>query len=230
MVAPSIRRPSDRKRRRARLAHHPGRKYFCQVDSGASTVPLGERARRLAWIALRFSGEPEARFGEFTRQTLGRELDLEEAHEAIRTVRPRSRRTGRKPKANPVRRREPKAVDRVPALVDWLLVDESKLDLIPLMFDLPNAAPWRPRPDLVDQVAGIVGITQVLEVGDDRDVHAFGVARSEQEADQLLARLQDLVLGRGSGEGVRMRKTRRRVDLPARTWVELARRELAGGD
>lgn len=196
--------------------------------AASPSASIGDRARRLAWIALRFSGRPETEFEEFTRETLGCDLDLAATHEAIRPMRPPSRRTGRKRKDNPVRRREPKPIERVPALVDWLLIDEPKLDLIALMFDLPNAPPWPHRPDLPERVAAIEGITQVLEVGDDRDVHAFGVARSDQEAERLLAQLQDLVSIRGIAEGVRMRRMRRRIDQPARTWIELARRDLAG--
>ena len=175
------------------------------------------RLVRAAWIAARLNGVAITEgFEEWSRRCFGRGLTRDDVREHVAPLRPPTKR-GRP------RRRPGTASPRTPAIEDWLVVDERRLRLLSLVFELPNAE-GGPRPGLFESIETVPGIRHVVETRGDGTIIALGVVRSMAEAAELKASIE-AEAGAGS---VTMSVAERESQAGApQTWLELAKREAA---
>jgi hypothetical protein len=179
-----------------------------------------QRGHRFAWVAARLHSVSRPFFEEFTREQLGSPIQYEQAWKATGRLQAPSRWRGRqgRPRANPS---SPTEARPAPALWDWVLVDEPALGLLRVLYRLPNDG--LPRPALLEAVAALRGVRQIIEVANDREILAIALVENLEEADRLRARIQDHAID----QPVRMDLLSHETHEPARlTWIELARTQL----
>ncbi|HEX2097264.1 MAG TPA: hypothetical protein VHF50_07850 [Solirubrobacterales bacterium] len=169
---------------------------------------------RLLWVASKLNGKTDASFEGWCREEIGIEARIDEARDHIKALRPRSRR------GRPATKSKPKREARKDAVIDWLLVDEQELELLPVLYRLPNDG--MPRPELYKAVAGLPGVRQAIETKGDRELLIVGLVRSVSEADDLRERIAE----HAPGQAVKMDLIERETQRPAvATWRWLAKRE-----
>ena len=179
-----------------------------------------ERARRFAWVAARLHGVSKPFFRDFTREQLGWELDYNKASKAASPLSARSSWRGKqgRPRTKPPPQGSP---DTAPALWEWMLVDEPALALLRVLYRLPNDG--LPRPELLEVLARLGGVRQIIEISGDLEVLVIAIVENLEEANHLRARIQDHAVG----QPVRMDLLSHENHQPARqTWIGLARRQL----
>lgn len=178
---------------------------------------LPKRLARFLWIASKLNGETGESLEAWCKQETGLEVQLKQVQELVKPLRPKTRR-GRPPKQRKTRRRD--ADDREHAIVDWLLVDEARLELLVVLYRLPSDG--MPRPDLYDVISELPGVRQVIETKRDRELLVIGLVRSLKEADALRSLLEE----HAPEESVSLDLVQRETHLPAvQTWTWLAKRE-----
>jgi hypothetical protein len=186
-------------------------------------APIDERLVRYAWVAARLSGVATSKggFEEWSERCFGRRLTDDHVRAYVTPLTPPTRKGRPRKHAGEAPKRE----GPTPALREWLAVDEQRLELLSVMFELPNRD-FVPRSELFERLEKLPGIKQVIEIKEDGDIVALGLVRNMSEADDLKALVQEEV----AGQGVRMRLIARESHAAApATWLELTKRQAARG-
>ena len=164
-----------------------------------------------AYVAARLEGVPARRHGEYFAERLGIAVSGQQAERAARPVRSSSPWKGQR--GRPGARR----AKSVPALEDWLLVDEQRLGLEKSVVTIRGDG--RGDADLVRRLAGIAGVRQVIELAHRRDLSVVAVTRDADERLRLRALISEL-----TSRPVYWDEVLYETHAPARhTWARLAR-------
>lgn len=187
------------------------------LESPKST---NRRAIVFGWIAARLAGRPGRDVPSFLHRHVGVAVSEDTIERAVQPLRGRSRhKRGRGPRVEAAGSGGD-SVEDVAIWTDWLRLDEQKLGLRLLLVRIPNEG--YPLDGLYDALKVMPGIRQVIETREDREIIAVGVVRSDEEVDDLRARIEEHAHGRG----VRMHGILREdTAVAAITWLDLAVRE-----
>jgi hypothetical protein len=188
-----------------------------------TTAPKPTRRRgadprlvRYAWIAARLEGiSVKEGFEAWSEKHFGRRLTKRDIERHVNPIRV-------PPHIGRSRKEEvPPAPSPTPALQDWVRVDERRLQLLSVLFELPNRSS-APRPGLFEALEDLSGLRHVIELREDGDILALGVVRSMEEAETL----QEEVSTQAAGQPLRMRVIERESQNgAARTWFDVALRQ-----
>jgi hypothetical protein len=190
-------------------------------------APPDERLVQYAWIAARLNdiGVSGENFADWTEANFGERLTRRDLDAHVMPLTPPSKQGRRRKRPGSAPRRE----GPTPALMDALRVDEKRLGLLTLLFELPNPR-FVARPGLFEWLESQAGIKQVIELREDGDIVALGVVRTHEEAGHLKSLVQEQVAERGEEQGVRMRVIERESHAGAAgTWFQLAKRQAEDG-
>jgi hypothetical protein len=176
---------------------------------------------------MKFEGRPGREVREYFRDRFGMEVSEDTVERAFSGI--RARNTKKKPRGGSARSNET-ASDRdrtsdAPGLAvwtDWLRVDEHRLGLRKVLIRIPNDG--FELPGVVAELERMPGIRQVIETKEQREIFAVGLVRTEEEEEDLRARVLEHV----PAHPVSVSVIRRESHAPtALTWLRLAHNEAA---
>lgn len=176
------------------------------------------RLYQWGWIALRFAGLPGRSVPEFFRDNFGVDVSEDTVVRAVKPVRAASElKQPRGPRPQPASL-SPGDDAEAPAIwTDWLRVDEQRLGVRKVLIRVPNDG--FELPGVVEALATIPGIRQVIETREMREIFAVALVASEEGEEDLRAQVQEHVPGRS----VSVSAIRRESDAgTAPTWLALA--------
>jgi hypothetical protein len=172
----------------------------------------------MAFVAARLHGIPFNGVPEWAETHLGLRFSKTRMQNALASVRLSS--------AHKKRPGPPGAASCVPEdpfIEDSLVIDEQKLGVLRVLFRLPNDG--LPQAQLLEDLEGLPGVRQILELDSTRDVLVVALAGSMSDADDLRARIQDFVPGRGVVRDIISFESH--AAMPA-TWKRLAKDAAKG--
>lgn len=185
-----------------------------------SELQLSKESLRRIWVTSRLHAVSSSFLKRFSTEQFDLEVKYGQAWGAAGALQAKS------PwREKPGPRGDKSGVEPSPAppaaLWDWVVVDEPALGLLRFLYRLPNNG--LPRPQLLDVLAGLPGVRQLVEVSGDLEILVVAVVEDLKEAEDLRSRIQD----HATGEPVRMDLISHENHQPARrTWIELARRQV----
>jgi hypothetical protein len=150
------------------------------------------RTAIFAFVAARLADIPRAEFAEFCRNELGVGLGAAALHAAGKRRRhPAPRKAPRGPKPRPgdePAEASPPTEDR--AFRDWLMVEEHKLGLDTALVRLEGDE--RPPTELLENLARIPGVRQVIDLAQRRDVLIVVIFNGRHDRQRLRGQLEEL--------------------------------------
>ncbi len=174
---------------------------------------------RRAWVAARLNGVRTVDIPDWTQRhdlPSASGSSFERAVAPLRAISPSQRKRGRGGGGAPRHQRD--------GIREWLLVDESVLGVRKVLYRLPNDG--LPQPNLLNAIASLNGTRQVLEAGSDRELIVVALVRTEEEANDLRSRLEELAPGRS----VKMDPVSDETWSAAPgTWIAVARSRVLDG-
>jgi hypothetical protein len=148
------------------------------------------RALRRAFIAARLEGKKFDEVPAWVQQHLGLETSKSRVQAAVGAVRQKSPH-----KASPGPPPAQRAAAPAPLIRESFVVDEPALGIGRVLFRITNDG--RPQGSLLRALEKVEGVRQIIELDSTLDILVVALVTSQQESDDLRARLRDLAGDRG---------------------------------
>lgn len=177
---------------------------------------LNDQTTRVAYIAARAHGVRVDDVPAWVADHLGIKITRRQIQDAVGPIRAESAHKQRRG-----RKGVPRLVKREPILHEGLVVDEAKLGLRRVLFRLANEG-W-PQPALLQDLEGLAGVRQVLEVDSTRELIIVALVVSLEDADDLRAQIEERAPGRPVRRDFISYES---TAAAAATWLRLAQRTI----
>ncbi len=173
------------------------------------------RLYRFGWLAMKFEGRPGREVSSFFERHFRVQVSQDAVERAVEPI--RAKNTMKRPRG-PASEWPRRPEDTGFAIwTDWLRVDEQRLGIRTVLVRIPNDG--YPIDGLVEALETEPGVRQVIETKEMREVFAVALLRTEEDEDDLRAR----ILEHAQGRAVSVTVIRRESHVPtASAWLNLA--------